>query len=154
MTHEREHQGKGLFRCGERVRAGRIEDHDAGIGCGRDVDRVDSDAGSRDDRQVRSVTQQLAINARLRAHDQSVGFSQRSCERFGFTDARNYFDTALAQNGETALGEWFGNDDAGGGEAGSIGGANHELSTMRRRFDGSCALEGWLAFAGPAALTH
>jgi hypothetical protein len=25
---------------------------------------------------------------------------------------------------------------------------------MRRRCDGSCALEGWLAFAGPAALTH
>ena len=99
------------------------------------------------------MAQKLPVDARLGAHDETVGVGERGGERFGLPDARNDFDPALAQYGEAALCKWFGDDDAGLGEAGPIGRANHELSTMRERFDAPCALKGWLASAGPAFLT-
>ena len=53
--------------------AGVLRTIDAGGGRGLDVDRVDADAGARDDGQLRSGGQQIAVDARLRTHDQAVG---------------------------------------------------------------------------------
>jgi len=54
VAHERKHQREGLFGRGERVRPRGIEDDDAGVGRCSDVDRVDADAGPRDDRELRA----------------------------------------------------------------------------------------------------
>ncbi len=48
VAREREHQPESLLRCRQRVRTGRIENDDAGLRRGIDVDRIDTNARASD----------------------------------------------------------------------------------------------------------
>jgi len=93
--------------------AGVVEHDDAGRGRSRDVDRVDAHAGARNDGQARACGEQVAIDARLRAHDESVGGAERRFEVVPrATDHRVDRDAGLTKNCETLLGERFRDHDA------------------------------------------
>jgi len=113
VTHQREHQREGLLRRRDRVGVGSIEDDDAGVGRGVDVNRVDADSGTRDDHQVWPGCEELTVDARLRADDETVGFGERLHELLARgADSRGNLDTATAQHVEADIGERLGDDDA------------------------------------------
>ena len=113
VAREREHQAEGVFGRGDRVGGRRVEHDDAGCGRRGDVDRVDADARARDDGQLRTGRQQVAVDARFRAHDQSVGGLERGLEIVPrAADHRVDRDAGLTENCETLLGERFRDHDA------------------------------------------
>ena len=112
VAREREHQRKRLLGRGDRVRARRVEDDDAGVGRGIDVDRVDADARARDDRSVGPAASS-SRSTRVSERTMSPSASASASRIHGaWTDARSDLDPAVAKHGEAALGERFGDDDA------------------------------------------
>ena len=56
---QRKHDAEGLLRDRARVNAGLVDDDDAGLGAGGDIDRVVARAAGRDTQQLRTAFQQL-----------------------------------------------------------------------------------------------
>ena len=106
LAREREHQPEGLLRRRERVGGRRVEDDHAGGRRRLDVDRIDADAGARDDGQPRTGGQQIAVDARLRTNDQAVGLGQRDLQFLArAADQRVDRDSGRAQDCEAPFGK-------------------------------------------------
>jgi hypothetical protein len=72
VARDREQQRHRVLGRRDDVRARRVDDDDAALRGGGDVDVVDPDAGARDGAQVRRAGEQVGVDLRRRADDDRV----------------------------------------------------------------------------------
>jgi hypothetical protein len=76
VARRREKKGDGVLGGAHDVRGRRVNNHDAGLGRGIDVDVVEPDTRSCHDTEVGRARQRFAVDPGRAAHDQSVGAGQ------------------------------------------------------------------------------
>jgi hypothetical protein len=114
VAGDREQQGECLFRRGDDVRGGGIDDHDTAGGGGRHVDVVEADAGPRDHPQLRGGGDRLGVDVGGAAHDDGVRVGQggeqgRPVGSVDMTDVE-----VVGQHVDGGGSELFGDEDNGG----------------------------------------
>src|SRR5205085_9160 len=67
LAGQRKHHCDRVFGCSDRIAVGRIHDNDAALGCRRDIDIVDPDAGAADDLEIARRVEALLYQAALAA---------------------------------------------------------------------------------------
>ena len=71
-----------MFGCSDRIAVGRIHDNDAALGCRRDIDIVDPDAGAADDLEIVRRVEQLGGDLCRRAHREPL-IARQAALQFG-----------------------------------------------------------------------
>ncbi len=110
---DREQQRDRLLGGADDVRLRRVDHHDAGVGRGLHVDVVETDAGARDDLQVRCRGDGLGVDLRGAADDDGVGRGERGQQRcaVGAVDLTDL--EVAAQQVDARWGEFFGDQNNG-----------------------------------------
>ena len=144
-----EQQRQRVLGRGDGVAGRRIDDSDAGVGRGGEVDVVDADPGPADDRQALAGGDCLGVDLDLAAHEQGVVLGQ-DAQELAALEPGPYLDVMVGtQDRQPFLCEGLGDQDAfpvvgGGGEIGHLdprrsGGRGEDGLSLRRAASSAAA---------------
>ena len=111
LVGQREHQGDRLLGRRDGVAGRGVDDHDAGLGGGLEVDVVDADAGPADDDQAGGVGEDVGRDLDLAANQQRVVVADDRGELFGRQPDLLVDFVVGAEDLEALLGQGLGNED-------------------------------------------
>jgi hypothetical protein len=111
VAREREQHRHRVLGGGDDVRLRGVDDDDAALGRGGDVDVVDADAGAADDAEARALLDQVGGHLRRRADEDAVVLADASRQIEVVCVERGVDVEVLAQQLDAAGADLLGDED-------------------------------------------